>query len=79
MREDGLADALAVDEHAVEAAVVEHDDHLAARGDDGVAAGDREVLEHHVGADPTAEAQGASLADGRCGRASSRRRPRSAR
>ena len=56
-------DALAVDVHAVEAAVVEQHDLAAAAGDHGVAAGDRAVLEHHVGADPAAEAQGA-LADG---------------
>ena len=47
--EDGLADAVAVDDDAVEAAVVEHHHDLAARGHDGVAAGDGEVLEHHVG------------------------------
>src|SRR6185436_9058106 len=57
--EDGLADAVAVDDDAVEAAVVEDDDHLAARGDDGVAAGDGQVLEHHVRGGGAAEAHGA--------------------
>src|SRR5689334_6664723 len=44
----GLADADAVDDHAVEAAVVEDHDIVAAAGDDGVAAGHGQVLEHHV-------------------------------
>src|SRR5215211_5523306 len=47
--EHRLSDALAVDEDAVEAAVVEHHD--------GVPAGDGEVLEHDVGGRRAAEAQ----------------------
>src|SRR5688500_20225321 len=41
--EDGLADALAVDDDAVEAAVVEHHHDLVADGDHGVAARPGEV------------------------------------
>src|SRR4051794_8297841 len=57
-----LADALAVDVHAVHAAVVEQDDLALAAGDHGMAPGDGAVLEHDVGGDPAAEAQRA-LAD----------------
>src|SRR5829696_2641948 len=57
VRQHGLADPLAVDEDAVEAAIVEHDDHVAARGDHGVAAGDGQVLEHHVRGRRSAQAQ----------------------
>src|SRR5215218_7589313 len=55
--EDGLPDALAVDVDAVEAAVVEHDDEVLARGHHGVAAGHRQVLEHHVRGGRAAEPQ----------------------
>src|SRR5215207_3340075 len=55
--EDGLAHALAVDEHAVEAAVVEHHDEVVARRDHRVAAGHGQVLEHHVGGRRAAQPQ----------------------
>src|SRR4029079_11639219 len=51
-------DALAVDDDAVQAAVVEHDHDLAASGDDGVAPRYGQVLEHDVGRGGTAEAEG---------------------
>src|SRR5829696_7098521 len=58
-RDVAEADLVAVGEDglAVEAAVVEDHDDLAARGDHGVPAGDGEVLEHDVGGRGAPEAQ----------------------
>src|SRR3954452_20015375 len=60
--QSGLPLPLAVDAHAVEAAVVPQHHLAAAAGDHGVPARDRAVLDHHVGRLPAAEPQ-AALAD----------------